>query len=344
VDVNPAPVPGTDWQPATEAEAAMAAAVRDGDQTAYLRALAGTALVLPITGPAAAGREPVTWATSVARGTTWVLAFTSLAALPPGLANVVRRCPAFDVARAVAELGCGLAVDPGLPIQAFLTPEATADLREWEPEWQPLDGALRAAVAADDRDAYLRALLGARLVLPLPSEADAELDEPEPEAEWTGSAGAGSWEATAGAGSWAASAGAGSLAASAGAGDRPSDYWTAVRSDPPTRQASAVSRDVTDPEFPWWRTERVDGEPVILAFTSAARMQSELGDREWVEPTFIETVAAWPDWECGLRLNAGTDAGMELPGEALHRMYDSFVDAMRERNRRLRGEDDSGTS
>jgi hypothetical protein len=69
-----------------------------------------------------------------------------------------------------------------------------------------------------------------------------------------------------------------------------------------------------------------------------------LGDREWVEPTFIETVAAWPDWECGLRLNAGTDAGMELPGEALHRMYDSFVDAMRERSRGLRGEDDGGTS
>jgi hypothetical protein len=335
VDLNPAPVPHPDWQPATEAEAAMAAAVRDGDQTAYLRALAGTALVLPVTGPAAAGRAPVTWATSVARGTTWVLAFTSVAALPPGLANVVRRGPAFDVARAVTELGCGLAVDPGLPIQAFLTPEATADLREWEPEWQPLDGALRAAVAADDRDAYLRALLGARLVLPLPSEADAELDEPEPEAEWTGSAGAGSWAAT---------AGPGSRAASAGTGDQPSDYWPAVRSAQPTREASAVSRDVTDPEFPWWRTERVDGEPVILAFSSPARMQSELGDREWVEPTFVETVTAWPDWACGLRLNVGTDAGMELPGEALHRMYDAFLDAMRERNRGLRGEEDGGTS
>ncbi|GIH14068.1 SseB family protein [Rugosimonospora africana] len=324
MDVNPSSVLRADWQPATEAETAMAAAALDRDQTAYLRALGGTALVLPVTGAAAAGREPANWATSVARGTTYVLAFTSIAALPPGPPMVVRRSPVFDVVRAITELGCGLAVDPGLPIQAFFTPEAVADLREWEPECQPLDAALRAAVAADDRDAYLGALLGARLVLPLPTEADAELEaEPEPESEWTGSAGAGSW-----------------TAAGSGPGDQPpADYWTAVRSDRPFVEASAVSRDVTDPEFPWWRTERLDGEPVILAFTSAARMEAELGEREWVEPTFIETVAAWPDWRAGLRLNPGTDAGMELPGDALNRMYDAFVETMRERNPGLRDED-----
>lgn len=306
MDVNPASVLRTDWQPATEEEATMAAAARAGDQTAYLRALADVALVLPVTGAAAAGREAVTWATSVARGTRYVLAYTSISALPPGAAIVVRRSPAFDVAHAIVELGCGLAVDPGLPIQAFLTPDAVADLREWEPEWVPVDAALRVAVATEDRDGYLGALLNARLVLPLPADADGE---PDAEPDELGSAQIGSTEI-----------------GPAG------DYWTAVRSDRSRDPAAPVSRDVTDPEFPWWRTERVDGEPVILAFTSPARMRSELGDREWVEPSFIEVVAAWPDWSCALRLNPGGDAGMELAGAALNHMYDAFVEAMRERN------------
>ncbi|GAA5185194.1 hypothetical protein GCM10023322_28360 [Rugosimonospora acidiphila] len=291
-----APVPVGDWRPVTEAEVAMAAAVDAGDREAYLRALAGAALVLPVSADAAAGRAPVTWATSVAHGTTYVVAFTSVPALPPGAPAVVRRSPLFDVARDIGQRQWGLAVDPGLPIQGFLSPDAVAELPGREPDWAPVDAALRAAVKADDRRAYLAALLTARLVLPLPAEGEAGTGpQAEPPQEPPAP---------------------------------PGGYWTAVRTDPP----APVSHDPTDPDFPWWLAERTDGVRVILAFTSPARMQAELGDREWVEPSFVELVAAWPDWGYGLRLNPGTQAGVELPGEALRRIHETFADAARDRD------------
>jgi hypothetical protein len=280
----------------TEAEAAMAAAVAAGDQIAYLKALSGESLVLPITPEAAAGREPVRFATSEAFGVKYVLAFTSGPALPPHVEHV-RRAPLFEIVHAVADLGWGLAVDPGLSLQSFLAPEAVRDLKAWEPVWTPLDFALRKAVEADDRDAYMAALLEGSLVLPLPTDEELALDgDPEPVAA------------------------------------APAGYWTAVPSD--QQPSAVVSRDVTDPEFPWWRTERVDGVPLILAFTSVAHLQAELGDRDWIVVGFIEIVASWPEEGFGLRLNPGGTNGMELPAEALRAMYDLFLAAMSEKNRR----------
>lgn len=289
--------PAGAWEPASEAETAMAAAVAAHDEIAYLKALSDESLWLPVTAEAAGGREPVRWATSAAFGVTYVLAFTSAAALPAE-ARHVRRTPLFEIVHAAAELGWGLAVDPGLPLQSFLAPQVMLDLKAWEPVWTPLDFALRKAVEADDRDAYMGALLDGALVLPLPAEE--ELAPPpgvEPAA--------------------------------------PSDYWTAVASDP---QVSAViSRDVTDPEFPWWRTERVDGLPLILGFTSVAHLQAELGDRDYVVVGFVEVVAAvvaaGPQDGGGLRLNPGGTNGVELPAEALRAMYELFLAALSEKHR-----------
>ncbi|GAA0726642.1 SseB family protein [Dactylosporangium roseum] len=282
------PVSGTGWRPTTEAEEAMAAAVAAGDQLAYLQAVSQAALILPITAGAADGREKVTWMTAEAGGEKYVVAFTSGPALPPEFRHL-RRSPLFEVVRFIADLGWGLAVDPGLPVRSMLTPQAVRDLLAWEPEWAPLDFALGAAVRAEDREAYLSRLIDAELLLPLPTQEELA---PEPASE-------------------------------------PADYWTAVRTD-----SAVVSRDVTDPEFPWWRAERVDGVPVILAFTSLPYLQSELGDREWVTVGFVEIVASWPEDGGALRLNPGGANGMELPAEAMRAMYDAFLTAVEDKNRR----------
>nr|BFE63207.1 hypothetical protein GCM10020063_077330 [Dactylosporangium thailandense] len=249
---------GGDWRPSTEAEEAMAAAVAAGDQIAYLKALSDEALYLPITPAAAAGREPVTLATSPAGGTTYVLAWTSGPALPPEV-QAVRRTPLFEVVHAIQERGWGIAVDPGLPVQAYLSPDAVRTLPPWEPEWWPLDDALRRAVLAEDREAYMAALLEAHLVLPLPTEEELAAANPQPDPD-----------------------------------DPEAAYWTVVRTD---RIVPSISRDVTDPEFPWWRAELVDGREIIFAFTSVAHMQAEVGDREWVSVPFVDIVVAWPENE-----------------------------------------------
>ncbi|MER7275068.1 SseB family protein [Dactylosporangium sp. NPDC000244] len=332
---------GGDWRPSTEAEEAMAAAVAAGDQIAYLKALSDEALYLPITPAAAAGREPVTLATSPAGGTTYVLAWTSGPALPPEV-QAVRRTPLFEVVHAIQERGWGIAVDPGLPVQAYLSPDAVQTLPPWEPEWWPLDDALRRAVLAEDREAYMAALLEAHLVLPLPTEEELAAANPQPDPD-----------------------------------DPEAAYWTVVRTD---RIVPSISRDVTDPEFPWWRAELVDGREIIFAFTSVAHMQAEVGDREWVSVPFVDIVVAWPENESesgpqsrprtgassgaggwaasgsqsgagswsqtaprggsqggatsgpALRLNPGGTNGMELPPEALAEMYKLFMAALHEKH------------
>ncbi|WP_433613758.1 SseB family protein [Dactylosporangium sp. CA-139114] len=338
-------VGGGQWRPSTEAEEAMAAAVAAQDQIAYLKALSDEALYLPITPAAAAGREPVTLATSPADGTTYVLAWTSGPALPPEV-QAVRRAPLFEVVHAIQERGWGIAVDPGLPVQAYLSPDAVRTLPPWEPEWWPLDDALRRAVLAEDREAYMAALLEAHLVLPLPTEEELAAASPRPDPD-----------------------------------DPEAAYWTVVRTD---RIVPSISRDVTDPEFPWWRAELVDGREIIFAFTSVAHMQAEVGDREWVSVPFIDIVVAWPESDSasgpqsgagswsqggsrsgagswsqggsrsgagswsrtapaggagdgsqgrpGLRLNPGGTNGVELPPDALAEMYKLFMAALHEKH------------
>ncbi|GAA3291644.1 hypothetical protein GCM10020218_064870 [Dactylosporangium vinaceum] len=286
---------GVSWRPTTEAEEGMAAAAGAGDELAYLRALSAEALYLPVSPAAAAGREPVTLATSRAGGVTYVLAWTSGSVLPPEI-PAVRRTPLFELLPVIAPLGWGIAVNPGRPLQAFLSPDAIRTLPPWEPEWYPLDDRLRRAVAAEDREASMAALLEAHLLLPLPTEEELTTDAP--------------------------------------GGGEPGDYWTAVRTD---RIVATVSRDITDPEFPWWRTERADGLEVILAFTSVASMQAELGDREWISVPFVDIVVAWPQDGGALRVNPGGGNGIELPAEALRAMYQLVLAALHEKHRPREG-------
>ncbi len=113
----------TDWEPATEVEAAMRDALRAGDQELYFRILARSELLLPVSSDALAGRAQVGWGTWTTNGRTHVLAFTSGEALRVCLADnagSARRMPYHDLAATWPNLEWWLAVNPGLPIEGYL--------------------------------------------------------------------------------------------------------------------------------------------------------------------------------------------------------------------------------
>ncbi|WP_405102572.1 SseB family protein [Micromonospora sp. NBC_01412] len=113
----------TDWEPATEAEAAMRDALRANDQELYFRVLARTELLLPVSTQALAGQAPMGWGTWTTGGRTHVLAFTSSAALQACLGGnpaASRRSGYADLAVDWPNHEWWLAVNPGLPIEGYL--------------------------------------------------------------------------------------------------------------------------------------------------------------------------------------------------------------------------------
>ena len=113
----------TEWEPATEAEAAMRDALRGGDQEEYFRILARTELLLPVSADSITGQTPVGWGTWTTSGRTHVLAFTSGIALQACLAEnagSARRMAYQELAAAWPNLEWWLAINPGLPIEGYL--------------------------------------------------------------------------------------------------------------------------------------------------------------------------------------------------------------------------------
>ncbi|MGC9668210.1 SseB family protein [Planosporangium sp. 12N6] len=121
----------SEWEPATETEAAMRDALRAGDQEQYFRLLARAELVLPVDAEAFAGRAPAGWGTWTTESRTHVLAFTSPAALAACLAEhagTFRTLPFHDLAIAWPDVEWWLAVNPGLPIEGYLPPWFVAQI------------------------------------------------------------------------------------------------------------------------------------------------------------------------------------------------------------------------
>jgi hypothetical protein len=112
----------SDWQPATEAEAAMRDALRAGDQEHYFRLLARIELILPVA-TGSVGQASAGWGTWTTDSRTHVLAFTSPAALDACLAEhagTSRSLPFHELAASWPDLEWWLAVNPGLPIEGYL--------------------------------------------------------------------------------------------------------------------------------------------------------------------------------------------------------------------------------
>ncbi len=115
----------TEWEPATEAEAAMRDALRTSDQELYFRILARTELLLPVSADALAGRTAMGWGTWNSGGRTHVLSFTSTEAMRLCLAEnagSARKIAFHELADAWPNHEWWLAVNPGLPIEGYLPP------------------------------------------------------------------------------------------------------------------------------------------------------------------------------------------------------------------------------
>ncbi|GIH12424.1 SseB family protein [Rugosimonospora africana] len=113
----------TDWEPATEAEAALRDALHAGDQELYFRILARVDLLLPVSGNAVAGQPAAGWGTWTSGGRTHVLAFTSPESMRSSLTNhtgPARRVPYHDLAAAWPNQDWWLAINPGLPVEGYL--------------------------------------------------------------------------------------------------------------------------------------------------------------------------------------------------------------------------------
>jgi hypothetical protein len=113
----------TDWEPATETEAALRDALRANDQELYFRVLGRAELWLPVSADALSGRAPMGWGTWTTGGRTHLLAFTSADALHACLADnatSARRMRFPELAGNWPNVEWWLAVNPGLPIEGYL--------------------------------------------------------------------------------------------------------------------------------------------------------------------------------------------------------------------------------
>jgi hypothetical protein len=111
------------WDPATDAEAAMRDALAAADQDRYFRILARSDLLLPVSAESLAGRAPMGWGTWTTANRTHVLAFTSPAALRLCLnepAGSFRSVAFPALAAEWPNYEWWLAINPGLPIEAYL--------------------------------------------------------------------------------------------------------------------------------------------------------------------------------------------------------------------------------
>ncbi|MFV2103758.1 SseB family protein [Micromonospora sp. LOL_024] len=90
----------------------------------------------------------------------------------------------------------------------------------------------------------------------------------------------------------------------------------------PLRPDGPPTRDLADPEFPWWILPDEQGRPSLPVFTSEARLRQALGDRDLVVVSSLQLTDHWPDVSWQLLLNPDTPLAAALPGEALPALRD----------------------
>ena len=178
------------WQPATGLEVALRDALHQRDEDSYARLLSTAEIFLPL--PERPPGNGPGWTTWTVEGRVHVLAFTSAQALAtclPEHRGGYRTLAYPELAAEWPSEEWWLAVNPGLPIEAYLpwwfveqtgrgqdprppARPASADQAAAGPfsPADPTEAALADAAAAGDVEAYLRALLGAQVLVPVSPE------------------------------------------------------------------------------------------------------------------------------------------------------------------------------
>ncbi|MBQ1027724.1 SseB family protein [Micromonospora sp. C95] len=83
-----------------------------------------------------------------------------------------------------------------------------------------------------------------------------------------------------------------------------------------------ATRDLSDPEFPWWTLPDEQGRVSLPVFSSEARLRQALGERDLVVVSSLQLTDHWPDISWQLLLNPETPLAAALPGEALLTLRD----------------------
>ncbi|MEU8326931.1 SseB family protein [Micromonospora sp. NPDC048839] len=173
-----------DWRPATPTEGALLAAAEAADRDAFLATLAGAPLLLPVSPEAAAGRAPMAWPTGRHDGRTHVIAFTSpeaIAACLPGQSVSYRALSVQDLASGWPDDDWLLAVDAGLPIGVQVT---AGELHVIAGPALEAEQDLRDAIAGQEPDALMAALLRTELLVPLRPGGSESRDLSDPDFPW----------------------------------------------------------------------------------------------------------------------------------------------------------------
>jgi SseB protein N-terminal domain len=202
----PEPVPAP-WQPANPTERAMAEAMSAGDGAAYFREVESAELLLPAftTDGNGGGQRFVT---RDILGDTYLLVYTSVEGLASqlrGLADGYRTTSYEELSRGWPVPQWRLAINHGLPIDAYMSIDAVADAARGElavPTGDELlasaaadharagmtpdeiDAALVAAARRGDVDEYIETLMSVPVLIPTAAEVDGPADILEPEFPW----------------------------------------------------------------------------------------------------------------------------------------------------------------
>ncbi|POM27666.1 hypothetical protein BTM25_20840 [Actinomadura rubteroloni] len=200
---------GESFEPQNEVEERLFEAAGRGDGDGFFAILAGAQVLVPAEPQTPWGIAPddpeFPWRPVPVHGRTAIQVFTSLRWMNEAIGSSRFVMPSFqEMAAAWPDDGWTLVLNPGTPIDAALPAErvrtftAAAPEPAPEPEPQPrpsgdepefepgnrIDQELHEAVRAGDSDAFLRVLLAANVLVPIPDDAPLEVTPVQREFRW----------------------------------------------------------------------------------------------------------------------------------------------------------------
>lgn len=284
------------WNPANELEQRLSGVLQGGDQDTYFRLVGEAELFLPL--PPGEGADAVmadrtafTWPTSMREGRTHVLSYTSQesarACLGPAYEQFVRMTLA-DMARAWPDQEWWLAVNSGLPIEAYLPAWFIAQLTGAEAVRETVVDHVGAGVARAADHAGAGAA-GEQVNLHITEgTAFTALDEEER-----------------------------ALHEAATRGDRAGFLQTLLNARQIWVPTAAGADPILGPGRPGfqWYTQESGGQVIAAVFTGPGRMREALGDHPFVLSDLAKILRFWenPAWE--LVVNGGTPIGATIAGQ-----------------------------